>query len=293
MIIDNKFTHFKENDNIINSRYGHYTIIKPYLLYDNHRRCHVIAECDCGTIKTVNLYNLKHGISTSCGHCYDNKYEVINNYVSILKIYNKYIEYWDYILINTNCIEYLKTCGRWRINKILLSDMVTPYFSISTTVNHSETVLLSRVIVQYINSKYNLPPLSDDLQIDHISGNTFNNLYYPFNDEISKYYNNLRVCTQRQNGLNRPCIGFRKRPINKKYETSIHITPQITKYKSFSSPQECINYNISQLSDIDKQYYYHSPSNPRNNPNTFSNTILNAIGYNDNEYEYTDDDFNE
>lgn len=147
---------------------------------------------------------------------------------------------------------------------------------------------LHALIVKIINDMYNIDiVLNDNDEIDHIDGNIYNNLYFPFNDLL----NNLRICTNRQNQLNKSCRGYCV--YGNTFVAKIRTETGKRKYKSFHTPQECINYNISQLSDIDKQYYYHSPSNPRNDPNTFSNTILNAIGYNDNEYEYTDNDFNE
>ncbi len=136
---------------------------------------------------------------------------------------------------------------------------------------------LHRVIVSYINSKYNLPPLTDDLIVDHISGNTFNNLYYPFND----YYNNLRVCNNQQNTLNTPCQGYNVE--NGKYRAKIIINGE-TYRKTCATPEECVKFDLDILMKISPEnanYYYLSPTNPRNDPTTFSNTYLNYIGYND------------
>ena len=57
--------------------------------------------------------------------------------------------------------------------------------------------------------------------------------------------------------------------------------------KTFESPEECVDYNNELLSKSFPElakYYYHHPDNPRNWPWTFSNTVLKAIGFNDDEY---------
>lgn len=100
-------------------------------------------------------------------------------------------------------------------------------------------------------------------------------------DEISKYYNNLRVCTNQQNTLNIPCQGYNVE--NGRYRAKITINGE-TYRKTCATPEECVKFDLDTLMKISPEnanYYYLSPTNPRNDPTTFSNTYLNHIGYND------------
>jgi len=54
-------------ENMEGKVFGRWTIIKDYR--DDNSLRHTIAECECGTIKEINITNLKSGDSTSCG-CY-------------------------------------------------------------------------------------------------------------------------------------------------------------------------------------------------------------------------------
>ena len=276
----------KTDPKLNNLRFEKLVIIEPYKYYKsgNTHEFFVKCKCDCGNEVIVSATNLIcHKTTTSCGHCYDNKYEIINDVISLLKIYDYTIGCWSAILINTECVDYLKSIGNWHILHKSDGTIDIRYCGGSNGLK----LLLHRTIVSYINQKYNLQPLTKDLQVDHISGNTFNNLYYPFDG----YYNNLRMCTNKQNVLNTKCVGYKRN--KNKYLADITINGK--RYiKSFQSPQDCINYNnrlIQTVSPIDATFYYHSPTNPRNWNWTFSNTILNAIGYNDNEYAYKDNDF--
>ena len=198
------------------------------------------------------------------------------SYFDISKIYNE-----PPILIPTVCTNYISNFKFRVLHKSNYDDIVT-----------DNLVSIHKLIFDYINILYNIKYIArPNDEIDHISGNVYNNLYIPHNS----YYNNIRVCTNRQNQLNKPKLGYQtyctKSGIY--YIAKIRIENGKRKYKSFLSPQECIDWNISQLSDEDKSFYYHSPTNPRNWSWTFSNTILNAIGYNDlyDEYDYNDEDF--
>ena len=270
-----------------NKRFGNLTILDSNVYFrtnDKYYCQYFYCKCDCGNTLYVTRNSLMSGTTKTCGHCYNNRFIILNEYVTILQIYDYKNNDWIDTFINTNCIDYVSNIGRCRI---LYNGHISNRGDIVISIRKQtdvEMLFITRVIVDYINQQCGLPPLTNDKQIDHISGNTFNNLYYPGDDEISKYYNNLRVCTNRQNNLNRPIIGY----INNKnicplkpYRASIMLENGRRKYKQFSSPQECIDWNESQLSSIDKPFYYYSKLNPRNDPTTFSNTILNAIGYND------------
>ena len=285
------------DSSLVGLRFGKLTIIEPYKYYridtSNDRNCHVKCVCDCGSIIYPKLKSLTTGHTKKCTHCTDNKFYILNDYVTIMEIYNSITNLYEPVLINTNCVNYIKMiCNKYTISKS------SNRFNIIGHASNTQ-FLLYRLIVNYINSQYNLPQLSREFDVDHISGNTFNNLYYPLDDEISRYYNNLRMCTRSQNNLNRYCLGYNYRPkhsIHFPYRSYIRISGKDF-YGQFSSPQECINYNnqlILSLSPEDAKFYYHSPTNPRNDPTTFSNTILNAIGYNDTlDYEITDTDFDD
>lgn len=203
----------------------------------------------------------------------------LNDFVSYFDISKNYNE--PPILIPTVSVDYISNFKFRVLHKPNYDDIVT-----------DNLVSIHKLIFEYMNKLCNIKytfRLNDE--IDHISGNVYNNLYIPYDS----YYNNIRVCTNRQNQLNKPKRGYQV------YHTKsgIYYIAKIRTgngqriYKQFSSPQECIDWNISQLSDEDKSFYYHSPTNPRNWNWTFSNTILNAIGYNDiySEYYYNDEDF--
>lgn len=51
--------------------FGRWTVIKAYSSYKN-RHDYSLCKCNCGTVKEVLNYNLKHGISKSCG-CLDHE----------------------------------------------------------------------------------------------------------------------------------------------------------------------------------------------------------------------------
>ena len=278
-----------EDKNIVGTEYGNLFICDPYKYRKvGTHNTYVKCKCICGNEMYTQLGGLKNGHTKSCGHCHDNYYTYINDYLSILKIYDTLYDDWVDILVNTNCVEYLLAFGQWYIN--YHKNSVNIHKPEIRGVNHN---ILHRVIVQYINSQYNLQPLTNDLEIDHISGNTFNNLYYPFDDEISRYYNNLRMCTRRQNGLNRPCKIYHYEPRGIRHYRTVLEYKGVIYRNSFLTPQECIPYNnklIYDLSPEDAKFYYFHQTNPRNDPTTFSNTILNAIGYNE-DVKYSDTDF--
>lgn len=273
---EDKLQVIKIDNNIINTRYNKWTIISPNIYYNSFNKSYYVkCMCDCGHIDFTTLKDIKSGKSKHCLHCYDNFVVVINDYISILKIHDFRKSSWENIFINTECVSNITTDGNWYIK---YSNSTDGRREIIRHIKSTKSLeYLSRFIVSCINKKYNIKQ-DTYFQVDHINGDQFNNLYYPFND----YYNNLRVCTTRQNNLNIPCNGYTKK--NSSYIASIYVNSSARR-KSFHSPEECIEWNISQLSDIDKQYYYLSPYNPRNWDWTFSNTILND------EYDYNDTDF--
>ena len=282
---------FKIDNTILNKRYGKLVISSNELYHNKYHSLCVKCNCDCGKTIYTKLSSLNNLKTTSCGHCHDNIYYTINDYVSYLNVYD--YKYGLYIptLVNTNMIDYLKTYT-WVIEHRIGYNNDRCEIR-SQKVKYGPHYSLHRVIVSQINKQLRLPLLSDNVQVDHISGNLLNNLYYPGNDYISHYYNNLRMCTPRQNGLNKRCLGYVYKPFHNKnhpYQSYIKINDKLVS-KYFSTIDDVIKFNISQLSDEDKSFYYHSPTNPRNWGWTFSNTILNAIGYNDNEYCYNDEDF--
>ena len=284
--MDETFEIRNVDNTLVGKTFTNLTIVEPNKYYqkgDTHSRLYVMCKCNCGRTQLFRYDGLIRGRIESCGHCYDNQYIILNDYVSILKIFNRHTDDWVDILVNTNCVEYLKSKSTWYIN---MND--NQHVEVRGANKYADQIkkkpsysLLHRVIVDYINQKYNLSLLTDDQQIDHISGNTFNNLYYPGNDNISKFFNNLRVCNNQQNNLNVDCLGYYKE--NNKYRAHIIING-IHYKKVCNSPQECINFNIDMIKQHTPEnldFYIFSPTNPRNDPTTFSNTYLNYIGYND------------
>ena len=293
-IIDNLRV-YRKNTPIFGMIFGNFEVIdsNEYVVA-NHSTQDPYIRCRCGICGKISLKrrsNLICGRYIGCSKCYENRYVKFDDVVSGVWVYDFRFSNWTLILANTECVGYLKTFGNWYINR----DKGGYTRVVSNGIidgNDSKTqITLARVIVDYINSKYNLPKLLDNQEIDHIDGNTFNNLYYPYDD----YYNNLRVCTIQQNVLNEKCKGYVKRKTKKtSFQSWIRICgkPHV---KTFESPEECIDYNNSLLSKSFPElakYYYHHPDNPRNWSWTFSNTVLKAIGFNDDE-NINDEDFNE
>ncbi len=277
------------NDSVFGLQFGNFTIVDSNEYTINSGKSHgIYVKCKCGICGKISfkqLCNLKAGRYVACSRCYENQYVKFDDVVSGVWIYDFRFSNWALILVNTECADYLKTFGNWYINRDKggYTRVVSNSFKTQIT--------LARAIVSFINNKYNLPKLLDNQEIDHIDGNTFNNLYYPYDD----YYNNLRVCTTQQNVLNESCKGYIKRKTkSQRFQSWVTVNgkPYV---KTFGSPQECIDYNNSLLSksfpELSK-YYYHHPNNPRNWPWTFGNTVLKAIGFNDDE-NINDEDFNE
>ena len=274
------------DETLLNQTFGYLKIIEPFKYRlkcrKNNWDTFVKCGCSCGRTVITSYCRLKAGQTTTCNHCGDNEYVKINDIISFIKIYNYRNCIWEYVLVNTECVDYLKTFGRWNI-------WHKPCGHIYITVN-DKIGYLSRAVVSFINSKYNLPKLLDNQEIDHIDGNTFNNLYYPYDD----YYNNLRVCNRQQNVLNEKAQGYTFRKEYGTYQARIVLNGSIHS-KSFSTPQECIDHNNELLSKSFPElakYYYHHPNNPRNWPWTFGNSVLGPIGFNDGN-NINDEDFNE
>lgn len=298
--IDENFEIIGRADELLGKRFGKLVVDRPYKFHKigsalHSGSYHIHCKCDCGS----EVYLFKHAVSkgkiSDCGCSkLTNIYEVMNEYVSVLYASND--PYKEYpILIPTSCVEYMKQQRfQWVLNFSYKSDHRIDVVAWDR-FNKIERVYIHRIIVGYINSKLGLPELTDDISIDHISGNTLNNLYYPGNDYNSLYYNNLRYCNARQNLLNKPCKGYSYKPHNSKikpYEACIRPSNSIgCIYRLCSSPEECIEWNISQLPDKDKPFYYHSKSNPRNWDWTY-NALLNSIGYNNITW-FVDSDFSE
>lgn len=281
------------DNTLIGKTFTNLTIVEPNKYYqkgDTHSRLYVMCKCNCGKTQLFRYDGLIRGRIESCGHCYDNQYIILNDYVTILKVFDRYTEDWVDVLVNTECVDYLKSKSTWYVN---ISTEPSAYRVIirgadklAERTKKASYSHLHRVIVEYINQKYGLPPLQDDMQIDHISGNTFNNLYFPKNDPISKYFNNMRVCTGQQNTLNIPCQGYHV--VGNSYRSQLTINGVVYR-KTFETPEECIEYDLNMLKEISPEnmdYYYLSPTNPRNDPTTFSNTYLKYIGYNDSYRSY-------
>lgn len=262
---------------ILNKTYGYWTVISPYK-YRINNHYYYQTKCVCGSISYVRESSIKFNHSSSCKYCHSTKYEILTKDISIMWVFNN-VEYVP-VLVNTDCVEILSNYV-WYFRKRTTSNL----YDVMTCLN-GKTILVYNIIFDFINKKYNIKYQNPE-QIDHIDGNTLNNLYFPFNINL----NNLRCCTSRQNMLNIKSNGYIKRS-NGKYEAYINNSTNHQIHHICVSPQECITWNESQLLDIDKPFYYYSKLNPRNNPNTFSNTILNAIGYNDIDDDiFSDNDF--
>ncbi|MBO4736587.1 MAG: hypothetical protein J5614_09380, partial [Paludibacteraceae bacterium] len=195
-----EFTKTKYCPEIFNVTYTAGTIIDPYKYYkSNNQYVHIRCAC-CGKDFYAIYHDIYSNHTKSCGHCYDNKFIIVNDLITIIKIYDHKQCEWKDVIINTDCVEYIKRIGNIWINRNSLDKSRE---DLAITINH-KTVTLSRIIVNYINSVIGINIDISNYQIDHINGDTYNNLYTPFDN----YYNNLRICTQRQNLLNRECFGY-------------------------------------------------------------------------------------
>lgn len=277
----------RDDETIIGQRFNSWTIISPHIYYNVYNNTnYVMCKCDCGNTEYVSFKDMKSNKSKHCLHCYDNKYIIINDFVSILLIYDFKTNSWIDTYVNTNCIDFLKSIGgNWYIK--YSNTTVGRKEIICHIPKTNKLVYLSRVIVEYINELYNIKESSRCFYVDHINGDTLNNLYYP----NFVYYNNLRKCTSRQNNLNTECAGYTK--LNEisttKYISQIYDSSGKNQRKIHLTKEECIKFNISLLNDEDKAFYYHSKTNPRNWEFTFGNSILtDDTFYDDNDFIHDD-----
>ena len=154
------------DDRLVGTGFGIFTIIEPYRYELKHSPyTATFVKCECNLCKNQtfkDLAKMKAGISINeCQECTKNQYIVLNENVSILKIYDFVIENWILVFVNTNCLDLLKSYGKWTIRRDRRSGI-----RIKTSVPYN--AYMYRVIVDYINSKYNLPKLLDNQEIDFI-----------------------------------------------------------------------------------------------------------------------------
>lgn len=163
-------------DNYIGKKYGKLTILK-YEYTDKHYYKHYLCQCECGKTKIININNLKHNKTKSCG-C---------NYKTILgelyKKQNRYSIKNDYVIgyaTNTNNIFYIDNDDYEKIKDISWYEASNGYMSHKE--RNKKVILMHRYILDVKNDKL----------VDHINHNK--------RDNRKK---NLRLVTHRENNLNR------------------------------------------------------------------------------------------
>lgn len=107
------------DETLLNQTFGYLKIIEPFKYRLKRKKDNwetfVKCECSCGKTVITSYKRLKIGHTTTCGHCYDNRCVKINDIISFIKICNYRNCIWEYVLVNTERVDYLKTFGRWKV----------------------------------------------------------------------------------------------------------------------------------------------------------------------------------
>lgn len=173
----------KKYQNIkIGDKFGRLVVIEKLQERKNYNR-YWLCKCDCGNYKKVLDINLKIGATKSCG-CFNKENRIKNGKLN--KKYNKYdlsgehgigyttkgeefyFDIEDYDLIKDYC---------WRINK--------DGYVVARSSVENKLILMHRIILGLDNN--------NDNEVDHINHVKNNNIK-----------NNLRICLQKENLMNKP-----------------------------------------------------------------------------------------
>ncbi len=123
-----------------------------------------VCQCSCGRTSLVNSYSLQSGNTKSCGHCYDNVYEIYENF-AVLHVKNG----------RTFKISLQS------LDKVKGYQFCTDVKGYAMTRINGKTVYLHRILLEP----------SENQVVDHIDG-----------DISNCRMENLRVCSFQENAFN-------------------------------------------------------------------------------------------
>lgn len=181
-----------------------------------------VCKCDCGNITEVDSSNLKKNKVRSCGKCkIYNTYEEKDGYMIGYQNNGKYF-YFD-----KEDFEKIKQYN-WSING--------SGYVINTSAKYKNKIGLAmhRLIMD----------APDNMVVDHINHICYDNRKA-----------NLRICTQRQNNINKEVKGYTKRK-NDKYEVSIRNNGKIMYLGRFDTKEEAIKAREEAFDEDHKIYSY-------------------------------------
>lgn len=159
-------------DNEIGKKYGKLTVIS-FSHQDKYYYNHYLCECECGNKKIISIHNLRGGKSKSCGCT-----RIEKNRQNFKKT-NRYVEDEGFVIgytTNKNSEFYIDKEDYDKIKDMTWIERNNGYIS------NTDGVLLHRFVTNCDKKKV----------VDHLNHNIKDNRK-----------SNLRVCTQKENMLNR------------------------------------------------------------------------------------------
>lgn len=189
-------------ENLTNKKFGNWKVIKP----DNNKNKYYICECDCGNIKSVNIYHLLDGSSKSCGCIQREKNSLrmkkLNTKHNLSKI--KLYSVWHSILsrcYNKKNISYkhygmkgVIVCDEWK-------NFINFYnWSIKNGyIENENTKTRNKITIDRINSNGNYEPNNCRWVNNYIQNNNkSNNKFYTYKNKTLTLYEWSRIL-----GINR------------------------------------------------------------------------------------------
>ena len=181
-----------------------------------------VCDCDCGNVTEVEKSNLKRGNTVSCGKC---------------RVFNTYEEKDDYMIgyQNNGKKFYFDKDDYERVKKYNWSVNGDEYV-INTSAEYKDGIGMSM-------HRY-LLDAPDDMVVDHI-----NHIRYDNRKE------NLRICTQSQNNINKKIQGYTIRD-GKRYEVTIRINGKPVYIGRFNTKEEALEARKKAYDEDHKEYAY-------------------------------------
>lgn len=196
---------------MVGDKFGRWTVIGDIFKGERNIK-YCMCQCECGTVKRVNWYQLQKGTSTSCG-CYNREVSAEicrkrnfrkNTYETDGEITKVYDATGKFFIIDTEDIEKVKP----------YYFMATKRYAVTCGAN---SILAHRVITD----------CPKGMVVDHING-----------DKLDNRKANLRICSHQQNCLNKlnsisACYVKEK----KKWRATIQING-VSKYVGYYKTEE-------------------------------------------------------